>query len=406
MASYVTMRTERRCAPRKRPGGISYFEFEGGSGGIVLDASEKGLAFQAADAVHQVGPSRILISPHPEERIEVNGEVVWIDRSRKTGGLRFIEPSGDNRNRIREWLKQTGESRASRRNEEFPLPAWAVNEVRNFPSAAHYQDVRSPSSQPSSSKAPSPARTEVRGERANVPPAKQEQALPPFFSPDLNWDSQDSQKTRGRLGNGLATGFLVVVFVLASVALLENFGSFADFRSKVGNSLIRLGEKLNGNQGLQPQNSPRLQGVVSVPARASATGKPAPDAPLQKTPVNSALPDFSGQAGSQTPVSQIPKASTIPKASQIPKAKESAEHSWYSHAPHFVHGGSAQAASLWSRVEAGSTAAEVGLAQLYLEGEGVPRNCEQARILLSAAVKGGNHEARRELQRLPARGCR
>src|SRR5207253_3765214 len=39
------MRTERRCIQRKRPGGISYFEFEAGSGGIVLDASEKGLAF-------------------------------------------------------------------------------------------------------------------------------------------------------------------------------------------------------------------------------------------------------------------------------------------------------------------------------------------------------------------------
>src|SRR5205823_1304237 len=128
----------------------------------------------------------------------------------------------------------------------------------------HYQDVRSPSSQPSSSKAPSPARTEVRGERANVPPAKQEQALPPFFSPDLNWDSQDSQKTRGRLGNGLATGFLVVVFVLASVALLENFGSFADFRSKVGNSLIRLGEKLNGRS---EEHTSELQSLAYLVCR-------------------------------------------------------------------------------------------------------------------------------------------
>src|SRR5437660_10909441 len=66
------MRTERRCIQRKRPGRISYFEFEAGSGGIVLDASEKGLAFQAADAVHQLGSKRIFISPHPEERIELN----------------------------------------------------------------------------------------------------------------------------------------------------------------------------------------------------------------------------------------------------------------------------------------------------------------------------------------------
>ncbi len=60
------MRTERRCIPRKRPGGISYFEFEAGSGGIVLDASEKGLAFQAADAVERLGSNRIFISHIPK----------------------------------------------------------------------------------------------------------------------------------------------------------------------------------------------------------------------------------------------------------------------------------------------------------------------------------------------------
>src|SRR5215831_7966652 len=85
-----TMQAERRCVQRKRPGGISYFEFEAGCGGIVLDASEKGLRFQAADAVHQLGPSRIWISPRPEERIEATGDVVWKDRSKKTGGLGFI----------------------------------------------------------------------------------------------------------------------------------------------------------------------------------------------------------------------------------------------------------------------------------------------------------------------------
>ena len=95
------MRTERRCIPRKRPGAISYFEFEAGSGGIVLDASEKGLAFQAADAVEQLGPSRMFISPHPEERIELSGDVVWTDRTKRTGGLRFVDLGADSCNRIR-----------------------------------------------------------------------------------------------------------------------------------------------------------------------------------------------------------------------------------------------------------------------------------------------------------------
>src|SRR2546429_2858537 len=103
------MRTERRCIERKRPGGISYFQFEAGSGGIVLDASEKGLAFQAADAVQQPGPNRIWISPDPEKRIELNGDIVWMDRSRKAGGLLFIDPDPDTRTQIRDWLRRPSE---------------------------------------------------------------------------------------------------------------------------------------------------------------------------------------------------------------------------------------------------------------------------------------------------------
>jgi hypothetical protein len=41
--------------------------------------------------------------------------------------------------------------------------------------------------------------------------------------------------------------------------------------------------------------------------------------------------------------------------------------------------------ALWKAVKRGSVNAEVALANLYLEGEAVPQNCEQGRMLLSAA---------------------
>ena len=44
---------------------------------------------------------------------------------------------------------------------------------------------------------------------------------------------------------------------------------------------------------------------------------------------------------------------------------------------------------LWKAVKRGSVSAEVALAKLYLEGQAVPQNCEQAHILLfSASMKG------------------
>jgi TPR repeat protein len=67
---------------------------------------------------------------------------------------------------------------------------------------------------------------------------------------------------------------------------------------------------------------------------------------------------------------------------------------------------SALARQLWSALGAGDSSAEVPLAQLYLTGDGVPRSCDQARVLLSAASKKGNIEALRQLQQLKKNTCR
>jgi len=48
---------------------------------------------------------------------------------------------------------------------------------------------------------------------------------------------------------------------------------------------------------------------------------------------------------------------------------------------------------LWKAVKRGSVSAEIALAKLYLEGEAVPQNCEQAHILLFAASMKGSKAA-------------
>jgi hypothetical protein len=61
---------------------------------------------------------------------------------------------------------------------------------------------------------------------------------------------------------------------------------------------------------------------------------------------------------------------------------------------------------LWVAVGQGDTEAEVALARLYLTGRLVKKNCEQGRVLLTAASKKGNAEAISELRELIHRGCR
>jgi TPR repeat protein len=55
---------------------------------------------------------------------------------------------------------------------------------------------------------------------------------------------------------------------------------------------------------------------------------------------------------------------------------------------------------LWAGVQAGNSKATVALAELYIKGEGVPQNCQQARILLLVASEKRNEAAIKRLQEL------
>ena len=60
---------------------------------------------------------------------------------------------------------------------------------------------------------------------------------------------------------------------------------------------------------------------------------------------------------------------------------------------------------LWKAVGKNNVPAVLLLADLYERGEGVTRNCDQARILLTAALKRGSTEAGQKLRELQNSGC-
>jgi hypothetical protein len=63
------------------------------------------------------------------------------------------------------------------------------------------------------------------------------------------------------------------------------------------------------------------------------------------------------------------------------------------------------AALLWKSVRKENAGAEVQLAELYAHGQGVGKNCEQARLLLTAAAKKGASDAAQKLRQLQSGGC-
>ncbi len=61
---------------------------------------------------------------------------------------------------------------------------------------------------------------------------------------------------------------------------------------------------------------------------------------------------------------------------------------------------------LWKAVSKGNPAATIALSDLYLRGDGVPKSCDQARLLLDAAARKGVKGAGDRLRNMPAFGCR
>jgi hypothetical protein len=61
---------------------------------------------------------------------------------------------------------------------------------------------------------------------------------------------------------------------------------------------------------------------------------------------------------------------------------------------------------LWRAVSKQNATAAVLLSDLYLRGDGVPRSCDQARLLLVAAAKRGSPLAAQHLRNLESQGCR
>jgi len=380
------MEFERRRATRTRPEVLSYIQFEPEGGGIVLNASEEGLAFQAAAAVRQRGPIRLCISPNLEQRIQLTAEIAWMDEAKKSGGLRLKEVSPDTGDQIRRWLAQTTESRSQQK--EFGLPAHAVDEAPpiSSPKRDNALDLLPP-------RAASPDAAPAYADAVPVAvPQFPGISTPATLSQPLSLESRSSF-LNSRALRDVATGFLILILVLMPILFLQNI-FFQNIRVELGNSLIRIGEKLKGTSDNPIDLAPAKSAPVSAQGSPDASSVPtlSPKTPATETAYPSDQPSAPQTLQGTAPPADAtfadhqdspqPTADTHPRKGRSPTARQ-----------------------LWSAVEAGDSSAEVELAQLYLTGDGVPRNCEQARVLLRAASKKGNSEAMQQLRKIKISGC-
>ena len=85
---------ERRHLERMEPARLLYVDLKPDNGGVVLNLTKDGLCFQS---VAPLSKHQLLAFSFDEQnsRFDGVGEVVWIDKSRKCGGLRFTRATAE-----------------------------------------------------------------------------------------------------------------------------------------------------------------------------------------------------------------------------------------------------------------------------------------------------------------------
>ncbi len=221
-------------------------------------------------------------------------------------------------------------------------------------------------------------------------------------------------------GPGTWTDSFTLSRAVAIMAVLALLVAASIYHRVFGEGLIWLGEQLGGSGASQvspppPAENPSRDEMRAQPTNTTSASNSAPPtvspetaAPTETAPANqaaNALPSIA--KGTPPPVS--PLAGISPGAGSEPGQETGLSE--YSHAMQLLHGKnptedtSEAVRLLWISVEKGNPSAELTLAELYWHGEGVARNCDQTRILLSAAARKGNADAHKRLRQFQQEGC-
>jgi hypothetical protein len=407
---------DKRAIVRKRTQQLVYLELGRDNGGVMLNLSEDGCGFQAITPV-KPGQTRFAFQISGGRRISGEADVVWVDDVGIMGGLRFLNLPLEARKQIRRWLEETkapeehgafepvaeapmASARSSREEREE-----VVTESTEPPWMRGYQ--QSPPNEPPSRTMEveippaSTAWSTLRASSASVGHDPRYSSIPPLR------DEGPYVASRPR-SVALWRGIAVIAVVTAIFALV------VAYQHDVGNSLIWLGETLSGRTkafSSPPESKPASNPASDTSAdTSSASAAPDSDAASSKATEHGAEPAASTAkkadetSASVTSMSQSSRPDSGSAGSdrtesmlerQVPRDKPVEE--WSS---------SDSVSSLWDAVEGGSISAERALAERFVHGEGVNRNCDQAKVLLKAAADRGSREARLRLYELETSTCR
>jgi hypothetical protein len=404
-----SMNQNKRSVVRRRTQQLVYLELGRDNGGVMLNLTENGSGFQAITPV-KCGETRFAFQISGGRRIAGEAEIMWVDEVGILGGLRFLNLPLEARKQIRLWLQETNapEEAGFEPAVEAPTDAGARNSRAAAGREASSERERSRDHSPSASQ------TSVRAMEQEQPPS------PPWANlraatPATMHDERFSMPLMPEYGSfGVSRPRSVALW--RSIAVLTTAAAIAAlliaYQRDVGASLIWLGQTLSGKtkasgvlpetKPAQPSPAPELNSPSSLPESKPISQKPQEVDAGQKKIADTGV---SAETQAANP-GQTQPANLDAARNGLGRQESVLERQPVREKPPEIWDAGETVESLWGAVQGGSISAERSLAERFVRGEGVTRNCEQAKVLLKAAANRGSREARLRLYELETEGCR
>jgi TPR repeat protein len=221
------------------------------------------------------------------------------------------------------------------------------------------------------------------------------------YRDDIFSDPPASRSYRVYVGIALAT----VIFALAYMALRSS-------QSTSGSAQVASKAQTAAATTLPaPASAPPSTPKADAPEQHQVSNEPA-DVPSRDAAADPTSEETPAKSGRDTTAKAAPP-STLTTEKNPPSeslagngAEELAVAQRYLSGSNGEPRNSVEAAKwLWKAMGKHNGSASVLLADLYLKGDGVPKNCDQARILLDSAALRGTKDAGERLRHLQAFGC-
>lgn len=363
---------------RKVPEKFAFIQIERDEVGRVLNVSEGGLSFSSFGPVPDNGPVFFWFSFDLRNRIEAMGELAWTDLSRKIGGLRFTQLSERGREQIREWLSLFPSREA---------PSGAAG-----PRIVQEAEARKLSQGRPDRVASFVAKARSRNALLSLNTGNDEEPLAPIAALKETGSSAELVPLQRHLSvkkKQLFRGVLLGACISAVVMLAAVKYSGYRHRAEGKAPMQAQQPAAKSDAPILPPATQPSAGPGSVAGDVFNAGK-ASKATLPKSTPSKQAAAFYAHAQSQAQALE-PKASVqsprMPTPTQVSGTPSSIKKQ-------------ITPEQLWAAVQAGNSKAAVTLAELYIKGEGVAQNCQQARILLLVASEKRNETAIKRLQEL------